>query len=88
LDMLQEEKPDIVFLDLNMPVMDGIQTLKKIRENNKTIPVIIISAYADQRKLAEVEPYGFSGVFYKGEEFEKSLALLEAVLRTHKKLQE
>ncbi len=43
LDLFEKEKPDIVLLDLKMPVMDGIETLKSLKEKNPDIPVIIIS---------------------------------------------
>lgn len=86
IEMIEKESPDIVFLDINMPVMDGIATLKKIREFNKELPVIFISAYLDLQKIEEVKRYGISGVFYKGADFEDGLALIESALRTHKKL--
>ena len=82
----KEEKPDIIFLDLNMPVLDGIATLQRIREFDKATPVIIISAYTEKANTKDVEQYAISGVFYKGEDFQKGLSLLEATLRTHKKL--
>jgi len=86
LEIINEDKPDIVFLDLNMPVMDGFETLKRIRKMDKHLPVIIISAYADPQKIKEMQPYEISGVFYKGSDFEEGLSLIESVLRTHKKL--
>jgi two-component system NtrC family response regulator len=86
LGIIKEEKPDIVFMDLNMPVMDGVTTLKKIREFNKDIPVIIISAYVEDKRVSEASPYGVSGVFYKGGDFQDGLTLLESALRTHKQL--
>ena len=86
INLIKEKKPDIVFLDLNMPVMNGIQTLKAIREFDKELPVIIVSAYVDQEKIKDIEPYGISGVFYKGEDLDQGLALLETTLRRHKKL--
>jgi CheY-like chemotaxis protein len=86
LKIVKESSPDIVFLDLLMPVMDGIETLKKIREFNKEIPVIIISAYVDDIKTKETITYGISGIFYKGSDFNKGLTLLETALRTHTKL--
>ena len=86
LQMVKQEKPDIIFLDLNMPIMDGCETLKQIRQTDPHIPIVIISAYADPQKIKEMQPYGISGVFYKGEDFEKGLSLLESILRTHKKL--
>ena len=86
LKIIKENAPDIVFLDINMPVMDGAQTLKKIREFNQDLPVIIISANLGDRRAREAASYGISGLFYKGEDFNKGLGLLESVLRTHKKL--
>ncbi len=41
-----KRKPDIIFLDMNLPLMNGIDLLKKIKENSalKAIPVIILSS--------------------------------------------
>ncbi|MDD5730454.1 MAG: response regulator [Candidatus Omnitrophica bacterium] len=83
---VKDESPDIVFMDLNMPVIDGVGALKKIREFDKTTPVIIISAYVDDKRANEAMEYGISGVFYKGKDFNEGLSLLESALRTHKKL--
>jgi len=86
IDTIKKENPDIVFMDLNMPVMDGAETLKRIREFNKDLPVVMISAYVDDKRIIQARTYGFSGVFYKGKDFEEGLVLLEAALRTHKNL--
>jgi len=80
------EKPDIVFMDLDMPVKDGVATLKALREAKSDVPVIIISAFVDDRRAKEVRQYGISGVFFKGKDFQEGLSLLEAALRTHKQL--
>ena len=88
LELLKKEKTDIIFLDLNMPRMDGIETLKNIRKFNKVVPVIIISAYLDKMGKTAAKPYNISGVFYKGEDFEKGLDLLESALRVHKNLKD
>jgi len=85
--LIKEDAPDIVFMDLNMPVMDGVETVKRIRKFNKEIPLIVISAYLDDERVQDVGPYGISGVFYKGADFKEGLNLLESALRTHKKLQ-
>lgn len=85
--LIKAESPDIVFMDLNMPVMDGAQTIRKIREFDKDLPIILISAYLDDVKIKDATSGGISGVFYKGKDFEQGLSLLETVLRKHKKLQ-
>ncbi|MFH1782900.1 MAG: response regulator [Candidatus Omnitrophota bacterium] len=84
--MVKEKKPDIVFMDLHMPVMGGLEALKKIREFNKDVPIIVISAYTHDPGAKEALEYGISGVFNKGNNFEEALPLLESALRTHKKL--
>jgi CheY-like chemotaxis protein len=86
LKLIKESPPDIVFLDINMPVMDGYQTLKCIREFNQDLPVIIISAYVDDQRARDTVRYGVSGIFYKGKDFAEGLSLLESALRAHKRL--
>lgn len=43
---VQAKKPDLVILDINMPVMDGLDTLSQLLEHDGQIPVIINTAYA------------------------------------------
>lgn len=88
LEIIKNSPPDIIFLDINMPGMDGLATLKKIREFNKEIPVVIVSAYVDDPRAREANDFGVSGIFYKGDELNEGLALLETILRTHKKLKD
>jgi DNA-binding response OmpR family regulator len=46
LQRLDEEKPDLVILDISMPGMDGIEALGKILAKDKTMPVILNTAYS------------------------------------------
>ncbi len=46
LKMINDEKPDIVTLDIKMPGEDGLSILRKIRETEYDLPVIICSAYS------------------------------------------
>jgi len=86
IQLVKKESPNIIFLDLRMPIMDGNETVKKIRRFNKNIPIIIISAYVGDLKIKEIKASDISGIFYKNEDFEKGLALLECVLRMNKKV--
>jgi two-component system chemotaxis response regulator CheY len=45
---LETHKPDLILLDLNMPEMDGIQALKKIKESHPQASVIMCSAMGQQ----------------------------------------
>jgi len=86
IEIINKKPVDIIFLDMHMPVMDGVETLKNIRELNKDTPVIIITAYAADEKRIEAEKYGVSGFFYKDKDFTESSTLIETVLRRHKGL--
>ena len=84
----KEGMPDIIFMDFRMPIMDGVEAIRNIREFNNDVPIIIISAYVDDAKARTAFSYGISGVFYKDKDFEEGLYLLESALRTHKKLKD
>jgi CheY-like chemotaxis protein len=50
LEKLPLFKPDLVTLDIKMPVMDGIEALKRIRQVARQLPVILCSAYGDYKQ--------------------------------------
>lgn len=55
LDMAVKEHPDLILLDIIMPVMDGISMLKKLRgdERGKDVPVIILTNLSDSKSISD-----------------------------------
>ena len=55
LDQIENEDPDVVLLDIMMPVMDGFEALEKIKSNKamRDIPVIVISAMSDMEQIVK-----------------------------------
>ncbi|MDR4498921.1 MAG: response regulator [Candidatus Scalindua sp.] len=49
LEKFQEQVPDLVILDINMPRMDGIEAIGRILSKNKQIPIIINTAYSSYK---------------------------------------
>ena len=62
LDLYNQHKPDIIFTDLVMPKLNGIDLVKKIRENDSNTLIVIMSAHANTDDL--IESTGLSLVKY------------------------
>jgi len=58
LEVFDSESPDIVLLDLMMPRLDGIETLKQLREKNHSLPVIMLSAANTVKSAVEAMKLG------------------------------
>jgi DNA-binding response OmpR family regulator len=60
LDKIEREEPELVLLDLVMPGMNGFETCRRIRENEKTkkLPVLIITALRSQSDSAAATASG------------------------------
>jgi DNA-binding response OmpR family regulator len=54
LKIIEEKRPDLVTLDIRMPGMDGIEVLQKIKRMDKSIPVIMSTAYGEYRQNFDV----------------------------------
>ena len=57
LDTVEQERPDFIFLDLNLPVMDGYEVCRELKKDEelKKIPVVILSASSDGIKEKSIE---------------------------------
>ncbi len=52
-DMFMESTPDMVITDIEMPVMNGLQLLAKIKEINPKKPVVIVTGFEDEANRAK-----------------------------------
>lgn len=67
LNQLKKQIPDLVLLDIMMPVMDGFETIKRIKsiKEYKNIPVVALTAYAMINESKIIERNGFTGLITK-----------------------
>jgi len=81
--MVEQAPPDILLLDIGMPVLDGFAVVRKLRENPRfaSLPVVAVTAYAMQGDREKIMCSGFNGYLSKpvnasllGEELDRLLA--------------
>lgn len=65
LAMIREAKYNIILLDINMPGMDGLETLKAVKEIDFSIQVIMITAYSTFDKTIKSLEYGATDYILK-----------------------
>ena len=52
-DMFEKLRPDVTFIDNTMPIMNGLQALKKIKEKAPDASIVMVSSTASQENMAE-----------------------------------
>jgi len=65
IEKVKELNPDVLLLDINMPVMNGIKALKKLKEDGMTTKVIILTIHEDREYLLETMQIGAAGYILK-----------------------
>ncbi len=55
--LLEHKAVDLLFIDINMPVMDGMEMLAEVRKQDKTqdLPVLIISTESNEKRIREID---------------------------------
>ena len=79
---VQKELPQLIFLDINMPKMDGVECLVKLKSDDrlKGIPVIIYSTTSNENDQTKIALLGASDFILKGNSFESVKESLDKVL--------
>ncbi|HVJ49194.1 response regulator [Desulfitobacterium sp.] len=68
LKILENFIPDLILMDMKMPGMNGIDTLRQIRSFNKEVSVIMMTAYGDAQNLEQARELGV--LHYMGKPFD------------------
>ncbi len=74
-------KPDIILLDIRMPIMSGLETLIRLRECGVTVPVLMLTMSRDDADLRAALRGGAQGYLLKDMDPEDLVPALEAALR-------
>ncbi|MFZ5879353.1 MAG: response regulator [Chloroflexota bacterium] len=65
LDLLRQHTPDVVLMDLQMPVMDGVRALGQVRPEFPDLPILILTSFSDDAHLFAALRAGASGFLLK-----------------------
>ncbi|MDY6875441.1 MAG: response regulator [Chloroflexota bacterium] len=79
IERVKERSFDVIFLDIKMLPMDGVETYKKIKKIRPESTVIMMTAYAVENLIQDALQEGAYGIIYKPLDIEKVLALVEQV---------
>jgi Response regulators consisting of a CheY-like receiver domain and a winged-helix DNA-binding domain len=75
---------DLIILDINLPLLNGFQLCKLIRENNQQIPILMLTALGGLEEKVKGFDYGADDYLLKPFEFEELLARIMALLKRTK----
>ncbi|SDC86257.1 response regulator [Williamwhitmania taraxaci] len=90
IELLSKEKFDAIFMDIEMPVMNGLETTRYIREKlpspiNK-IPIIALTAHNPQNFFSDFEDAGFDELITKPYSIEKIARVVESICNLTKSI--
>lgn len=76
LDAVTEHAPDVLLLDLNMPVLNGFEVLEALQKRESTVPVVVISADIQESSRERCRKLGARDILSKPFPAQKLTALL------------
>jgi len=65
--LVQEQQPDVLLLDMELPVLDGVALTEKLREQESEVKILVLSSYNDREYIMEMLALGVSGYLIKDE---------------------
>lgn len=85
-DLAKKTSPDVIIMDVNMPVMDGIEATQRIRREMPNVKVIGLSFHESQDVIENMQRAGVSAYLSKKEAFESLITTIRAEVSTSKEI--
>jgi DNA-binding NtrC family response regulator len=83
IEMCRKERPSVVLLDMRMPKMNGIETLRELKRLDSDMPVIIITAHADVQDAVNAIKLGAYDFIVKPPDFERLTLLISRAMEKY-----
>ncbi|KJB88133.1 chemotaxis protein CheY [Paenibacillus sp. E194] len=81
LRLLESLTPDVILMDLNMPQMSGLETMKELKERNFDIPVVILTTYNEDELMISGLELGAKGYLLKDTGRDHLFRTIESAVR-------
>ncbi|WP_409424430.1 MULTISPECIES: response regulator [unclassified Pseudoalteromonas] len=81
-EMAAENSYDVIFMDLNMPIMDGFEATKLLHEKDKTRPIIVVTANTSDSDIARAKAFGAISHIHKPIDQQSIIAALNDAFLT------
>ncbi|GGH83286.1 NarL family two-component system response regulator YdfI [Pullulanibacillus pueri] len=81
LEFIENHEPDVILMDLKMPVMDGLETIKALNDGGAEIPIIILTTYNEDELMMEALSLGAKGYLLKDTSREDLFHTIESAIR-------
>ncbi|MBS4744806.1 MULTISPECIES: response regulator transcription factor [Bacillus] len=81
IDVIKEKSPDLVLLDLNMPMMSGLDMLREMQTLQIKVPVLILTTYNEENLMIQGLQLGAKGYLLKDASRENLFNTIEAAIR-------
>lgn len=78
--LVKQNPPDVVLMDLKMPVMNGIQATEALRTLNAALPVVVLTTYDEDEWVVDAIRAGAAGYLLKDSRTEDIVAAIEGVI--------
>lgn len=84
IDLVNQLFPDVLILDMEMPVMDGVEVARRLQASSSPVHILVLSAYDDRQYILEMLNMGAAGYLIKDEAPEVIVDAVQGVARGEK----
>lgn len=79
LEVIERERPDVVLMDLSMPILDGVAATEQISARFPECKVLVLTSFSDQRRISDSFAAGAGGYLLKHSDPDRIIAAIRSV---------
>ena len=79
--LLDQLRPDVLLLDIEMPLLNGIEVARQLKDNHNSVPILVLSAHTNREYIRLMLDFGVSGYLLKDEAPERIVEAVREVAR-------